>query len=138
MSLESGSLAYKIKPSEKFKTSFVALRKSHYKKSKKLQTQFKETIQKKVEEISSEPRCADLEPIPSNLKLPEHLELRKLHFKMPNLQGESRQGRLIYIVNHEKQEIDLVWLYTHKEFQKRPSDKNLQQVILDIRSQIET
>ncbi|MEA5471498.1 hypothetical protein [Spirulina sp. 06S082] len=35
----------------------------------------------------------------------------------------------MYLVDREKCEIELVWIYTHEEFPKRPSDKDLKQIL---------
>ncbi|MGK7929050.1 MAG: hypothetical protein AB4290_28080 [Spirulina sp.] len=51
---------------------------------------------------------------------------------MPDLKGASGQGRLMYLVDREKYEIELVWIYTHEEFPKRPSERNLKQILEEI------
>ncbi|MBZ8181583.1 hypothetical protein [Oscillatoria salina] len=57
---------------------------------------------------------------------------------MPNLQGASEQGRLIYLVNQNERMIVLVWIYTHEEFAKRPPDKTLKQILQEILDSNET
>jgi hypothetical protein len=60
------------------------------------------------------------------------LELWKLEFKMPQLRGAAEQGRLIYLLDFRKKEVVLVWIYTHAEFEKRPPDKNLKHLFIEI------
>lgn len=72
------------------------------------------------------------EAIPGGLRLPEGWEFRKYYFDMPSLRGASGQGRLMYLVNRSLTLIELVWIYTHNEFEKRPPDKNLKQLIQEL------
>ena len=44
---------------------------------------------------------------------------------MPELQGIAEYGRLIYVIHEELCIVYLVWVYTHKEFRKRPHDDDL-------------
>jgi hypothetical protein len=43
--------------------------------------------------------------------------------------GASGQVRLMYLVNAEARTIRLVWLYSHEQFAKRPSDPDLRNVL---------
>ena len=51
---------------------------------------------------------------------------------MPQLRGSAEQGRLIYLLDITKQEVVLLWIYTHAEFEKRPPDQNLKRLLLEI------
>jgi len=44
-------------------------------------------------------------------------------------QGNSGQIRLMYLVNETLFTIQLLWLYSDEQFKKRPSDKDLREVI---------
>ena len=51
---------------------------------------------------------------------------------MPQLRGAAGQGRLIYLLEFTKKEVIIIWIYTHAEFEKRPPDKNLKRLLLEI------
>jgi hypothetical protein len=38
----------------------------------------------------------------------------------------------MYLVNRNQTLIELVWIYTHSEFEKRPPDKNLKQLLQEL------
>ncbi|MEC4984700.1 MAG: hypothetical protein SAJ37_15890 [Oscillatoria sp. PMC 1068.18] len=140
MSSASGLPAYQIKPVHKFERSYKELLKRHYKKSKKAQQLFQSKINQIVKDLSDDPFLLNSksEPIPGKLNKLEEWEFRKYYFKMPNLQGASGQGRLIYLVNKNERMILLVWIYTHEEFAKRPPDNILKQILQDTLDSNET
>ncbi|NEP30949.1 MULTISPECIES: hypothetical protein [Moorena] len=76
------------------------------------------------------PRNSRQEPFPKTSKLPEGWTFHKLELKFG--QGASGQIRLMYLVNTSKSVIKLVWIYSHKQFTKRPDDKDLRSVIQQI------
>jgi hypothetical protein len=47
-------------------------------------------------------------------------------------QGASGQIRLMYLVNESTCSIRLVWIYSHEQFAKRPTDRDLKSVIQEI------
>ncbi len=51
---------------------------------------------------------------------------------MPQLRGAAEQGRLIYLLDITKQEVVLLWIYTHAEFEKRPPEQNLKRLLLEM------
>jgi hypothetical protein len=56
---------------------------------------------------------------------------------MPELQGASRYGRLMYVVHEVQHVVYLVWVYTHEEFEKRPSDNDLKDEFTVIQQDVE-
>lgn len=46
--------------------------------------------------------------------------------------GASGQVRLMYLVNADKYIIKLVWVYNHEQYEKRPAEKDLKNVIQEI------
>ncbi len=74
---------------------------------------------------------ADPEPYPKGSSR-EGYELWKLKFKMPQLRGAAEQGRLIYLLDVRQQEVILIWIYTHAEFEKRPPERDLKRLLLDL------
>ncbi|NEO58997.1 MAG: hypothetical protein F6J98_00640 [Moorea sp. SIO4G2] len=70
------------------------------------------------------------EPLPKKSKLPQGWTFHKLEFRFAK--GASGQIRLMYLVNTTTSVIKLVWIYTHKQFEKRPDDKDLRSVIQQI------
>lgn len=124
MNLENGLPKYRIVLSAKFVRAIKIFKKSY--KSKQEATAFTECISDIVEDLAQQPNLENsrLEPWPAKLSYPKW-EFRKLVFIVPHRKGASGQGRLMYLVNAERQIIQLVWLYTHKDFEKRPADKAL-------------
>ena len=54
---------------------------------------------------------------------------------MPELEGASKCGRLIYVVHEVQCTVYLLWIYTHKEFAKRPGDDDLRVELRSIEEQ---
>ncbi len=73
-----------------------------------------------------------IESYPYGLQIPEEWEFRKYYFDMPSLRGASGEGRLMYLVNRSQSVIWLFWIYTHSEFEKRPPEKILKQLIQEL------
>ena len=95
-----GCEIYSIRPLQKFEISLVKLVKTHYKK--------------------------DSENFPKGAYKPD-FEFRKIRFLMPELQGASRRGRFMYVVHQNSCSVYPVWVYTHEEYPKRPSDQDLKE-----------
>lgn len=129
----TGSPTFRISPSDKFTRSYKELRKRYYKGDKAKQT-FQDWITQIVTNLSTNPQMPGtfLESWPRGMGQPEEWEFRKLYFDMPNLRGASGEGRLMYLVNRNQNLIKLVWIYTHEEFEKRPPDKNLKQLLQEL------
>lgn len=120
-----GSNPFLIEPSENFKRSFKKLAKIH-------KGQFSEIITQVLEDLILDqyPINSRREPLPSKLKLPDGWTFHKLEIKFAK--GASGQIRLMYLVNENLCIIRLVWLYSHEQFSKRPTDKDLKNVIQGI------
>jgi mRNA-degrading endonuclease YafQ of YafQ-DinJ toxin-antitoxin module len=129
----TGLPTFRIKPSDKFKRSYKELLKRYYKGEKSKQG-FIEFVAQVVTNLSDNAYLDSsfAEGMPGNLRLPENWEFRKYYFDMPSLRGASGQGRLMYLVNRNQNVIELVWIYTHSEFEKRPPDKNLKQLMQEL------
>ena len=61
---------------------------------------------------------------------PKHTELgktefRKLEFNVPKLSGAISEGRLLYFYHPDANEIQLLMIYTHKDYPGRPSEDEL-------------
>ncbi len=136
----TGSSKFLIKPFIKFTRSYKELLKRYYKGDRAKQA-FIECVAKIVENLSSDPFLIDsfTESSPGGLNIPEEWEFRKYYFDMPSLRGASGEGRLMYLVNRSQSVIWLLWVYTHSEYEKRPPEKNLKQLIQElIESQIDS
>lgn len=133
MNLKNGYQTYKIILSRKFQRTAKVLKRRHY-KGKRSQEIFTKFISQIVKSLRDNPFPLGSEPenIPKSFKGSRELEFQKYSFTMPNSEGASGQGRLMYLVDREKYTVELVWIYTHEEFPKRPSDKDLKQVLEEI------
>lgn len=131
MSLGTGLPQFKVQPLPKFERSAKGLKKGF--KSKRQSQAFVDRVKSIVSELVDEPRHPDsrLEPIPGAIEVPDGWEFRKLVFDVPGRTGAAGEGRLIYVVNYEACLIKLLWLYSHEEFEKRPADKDLKQLLLE-------
>ena len=131
----NGSEQFHIKLSNNFERTQQKLIRDRYRKNQAGVVKFVELIQKFIKFLSIDPRprppLGHLEPWPQGSSR-DGLELWKLEFKMPQLRGAAEQGRLIYLLDITKKEVVLVWIYTHAEFEKRPPDKNLKHLLLEI------
>jgi hypothetical protein len=128
---QSESNSYKIIPSGKFERSVKALKKAY--KSSRDADAFAGVVTNIVHGLTLHPRPVDsrLEPWPANLRA-DDWEFRKLMFILPGRRGASGQGRLMYLVNDTLKLVNLVWIYTHEEFQKRPPDKDLKGIMQEL------
>lgn len=126
---ESGSNNYQIRHSPKFDSSYRSLLKQHYRKDNKAGRKFEGLIDKFLGTLEVDPcsNITDLQSFPSNTAQ-KGFELRKIRYRMPGLQGAAKYGRLLFVVNHPKRIVWLLWVFTHAEFGEpkgQPSDKEL-------------
>lgn len=135
----NGSEQFQIKLSNNFERTQQKLIRDRYRKNQAGLVKFVELIQKFLRILTVDPRprppLGHLEQWPKQWpkgSSREGLELWKLEFKMPQLRGSAEQGRLIYLLDITKKEVVLIWIYTHAEFEKRPPDKNLKHLLLEI------
>jgi len=75
------------------------------------------------------PKSRD-EPLPKRTNLPQGWTFHKL--ELPVAKGASGQIRLMYLVNEDLRVIKPLWIYNHEQFKKRPSDKDIDDVIQEI------
>ncbi|NET58310.1 MAG: hypothetical protein F6K47_19780 [Symploca sp. SIO2E6] len=98
--------------------------KKHYRKNTKGREEFEKLIDDYLEKLESNPCSDELsepEPFPGNTA-EQDFEFRKKRWRrLPKLQGGARLGRLIFVVYHPKRIVNLIWLYTHAEFQEPKS-----------------
>jgi mRNA-degrading endonuclease RelE of RelBE toxin-antitoxin system len=121
----TGSNPFSIEESDNFKRSFKKLAKS-------LGDDFVEILAEALENLIDDPypiRSRN-EPLPAKIKLPEGWTFDKLEIKVGK--GASGQVRLMYMVNFDNLIIQLVWIYNHEQFAKRPADKDLKDIIQEI------
>lgn len=121
----TGSNPFSIKPSDNFQRSFKKLAKNY-------RSDLTEQVSKTLEVLLKDPypRNCRQEPLPGSLKLSDSWTLHKLDIKIGK--GASGQVRLIYLVNESQAVIQLIWIYSHEQFKKRPADRDLQRVIEEI------
>lgn len=131
MSLEAGSPNFRVIPTPKFTRTAKDLKKGY--KGSNEKPLFVDCIANLVELLTLNPRPVNsrLEPWPGG-KRAQSWEFRKLVFQMPNRTGASGEGRLMYLVNDSDYLIQLIWIYTHDEFKKRPPDKSLKQILREL------
>lgn len=70
------------------------------------------------------------EPLPKRTRLPQGWTFHKLELRVGK--GASGQIRIMYLVNEEISEIRPLWIYSHEQFTKRPSDQEIDSVIQEI------
>lgn len=125
----TGSNPFSIEKSNYFNRSFKKLAKTMAKSHK---DNFLESIAKTLEDLIEDPyqNNSRLEPLPRKLKLPEGWTFHKIEIWVSK--GASGQIRLMYLVNLKTRIIRLVWIYSHEQFAKRPSDIDLKSVMAEI------
>jgi hypothetical protein len=123
-----GCEIYSIRPLTKFELSLGRLVKSHYKKNKRARDSFEVLINGYIDTLSKDPLFddSDSENFPKGAYKPD-FEFRKIRFFMPELQGASRRGRFMYVVHQASCSVYPIWVYTHEEYSKRPSDQELKE-----------
>ncbi|MGB3509958.1 MAG: hypothetical protein WBA93_12095 [Microcoleaceae cyanobacterium] len=126
----TGSTPFLIEKFTNFERSLKKLVKTY--KSKSQQQEFIQVISKHLEEliINPYPPQARAEPLPSSLKLPDEWQFYKLVVTIAK--GASGQIRLMYLVDEKERVIKPLWIYNHQQFEKRPPDRDIKDVIQEI------
>ncbi|MGK7961098.1 type II toxin-antitoxin system RelE family toxin [Crocosphaera sp.] len=116
-----------IEKTEQFEKSFKKLVKSY--KSKSQQVEFVNFISNYLDEITNNPypNKSRSESLPNGLKLPQEWVLYKLRIMFAK--GASGQIRMLYLVNEQDRIIKPLWIYSHKQFAKRPPEQDIKTVI---------
>jgi hypothetical protein len=70
------------------------------------------------------------EPLPRKIRLSQEWTFYKLEFRVSK--GASGQIRLMYLIDTTNCVINLVWIYSHEQFAKRPGDRDLRSIIKEI------
>ncbi|BAU13409.1 hypothetical protein LEP3755_39480 [Leptolyngbya sp. NIES-3755] len=121
----TGSTPFSIEDSENFKRSFKKLAKVH-------KDAIVELVTRTLEDLVDDPypNNSRNEPLPGKIQLPEDWTFHKLELRISK--GASGQIRLMYLVNEATCTIQLVWIYSHEQFAKRPADADLKSTIREI------
>jgi mRNA-degrading endonuclease YafQ of YafQ-DinJ toxin-antitoxin module len=124
-----GSTPFSIESTDQFERSFRKLQKSQPKGvDSKLVDKVSDIIESLID--NQRPLSSRSEPFPSNLRLPDEWEFRKIEFSIGK--GASGQIRLMYLIDSSICCIRLLWIYSHEQFAKRPTDKDLKTAINEI------
>lgn len=118
----AGSNPFLIEETGKFKRSFKQIASSTLKNE--LAKYFKDLT------LNPYPTNSREEPKPGGYSIPPNWTFHKLAFKIGR--GASGQIRLMYLVNEKERIIKPVWIYNHEQFPKRPSEKELKNILKDI------
>ena len=125
----TGSTLFSIEESEFFRRSLKKLVKASGKiLAKKLIAFLSDSLENLLDEPY--PRNSRCEPLPRKIKLPDDWTFHKLELKLAK--GASGQIRLMYLVSEQKRIIKPLWIYSHEQFAKRPSDRNIADAIKEI------
>ncbi len=121
----TGLTPFSIEKTDNFKRSLKKIVKA-------LGTGFTELLIEALESLLNDqyPINSRQEPLPAKIHLPEEWTFHKLEIKAGK--GASGQVRLMYLVNVDKYIIKLVWIYNHEQYEKRPAEKDLKNVIQEI------
>ncbi len=121
---------YKILKVERYERSVTTFKKAHYKKNKKGEESFDKEIKDYIENLKlGNFLDADVQSFPSNTAEDGYEFRKKKWTRLPNLNGASRFGRVIFLIYYPKKLIYLLWFYSHEEFTKQPPDKELLDLI---------
>ncbi|MBD2160359.1 hypothetical protein H6G51_12850 [Limnothrix sp. FACHB-708] len=118
----TGLTPFSIESSEQFQRSFKKLVKAT---GQVMVSQMTFILEQLMDD--PHPPSSRQEPLPSRFRLPDNWTFHKLELKVGR--GASGQIRLMYLVDAEARIIRLVWLYSHEQFAKRPSDPDLRNVL---------
>ena len=125
----TGLTPFSIEESEFFKRSFKKLVKASGKNlAKKLIILLSSSLENLLEEPY--PRNSRHEPLQKKIKLPDDWTFHKLELKLAK--GASGQIRLMYLVSEQDKIIKPLWIYSHEQFAKRPSDRDISDAVKEI------
>ncbi|HLO85550.1 MAG TPA: hypothetical protein VK203_11185 [Nostocaceae cyanobacterium] len=123
----TGSIPFSInnESADKFQRSLKKLKKIHG-------DAFVEKVLDILAELINDqyPVNSRQEPLPGKIKLPEGYTFHKLEFTFSK--GASGQIRLMYVINKVDYEIIPLWIYNHEQFEKRPPDVELVNILKQI------
>ncbi len=133
----SGCKTYSMRPLEKFSLSLNKVVKSHYKKNVRARDSFQALVKSYIEILREDPFFdnSNSENFPKGCYKPD-FDFRKIRFSMPELEGASRLGRFMYVVHKASCSVFPMWVYTHEEYPKRPSDSEIENQLFIIEQQI--
>ncbi|NEQ36316.1 MAG: type II toxin-antitoxin system RelE/ParE family toxin [Okeania sp. SIO3I5] len=123
----TGSTLFSIEKTTNFERSFKKLVKTYKSKSKK--QEFIRVISEHLEKliINPYPQSERHEPLPKGIELPDECQFYKLVLNIAK--GASGKIRLMYLVWDKKRVINPFWIYNHQQFEKRPPDREIKDVI---------
>ncbi len=129
----TGLFPFQIEASSKFQRSYKLLLKRHC-KSERQKESLINAISEIVNRLAVDPYLPDASPesFPKSLNVADDWKFYKLRFRMQNLTGASGQGRLMYLVSQNQKIIKLAWIYTHAEYEKRPEDRELKDLLREM------
>jgi hypothetical protein len=135
----TGSSGLKIIPSTNFRRTLNKVHKKRYKKNPNGKKLFDEELGDLVEKLADNhvQRGSRPEPWPAGSYDPEW-DFRKIDINLPQQSGAAEQGRLMYLVSNEQQVLVLLWIYTHADFEGRPPDKDIRELLNDLKRHAET
>ena len=132
----SGCEIYRIEPLQRFSDSFEILINRHYRHNETAREKFEDLVSSYINnELIIKPlknETSNSEPFPPKTAKQGVYFRKKRWNNLPYLDGKSKYGRLMYAVVPSKCTVYLIWIYTHKEFDGRPSDRDLKQDLLEI------
>ncbi|NEQ72935.1 MAG: type II toxin-antitoxin system RelE/ParE family toxin [Okeania sp. SIO2C9] len=123
----TGSNLFLIKKNTNFENSFKKLVKTYKSKSEKQKFTQDISIYLNKLIIDPYPPQARAEPLPKGLELPDECQFYKLLLTIGK--GTSGKIRLMYLVYEMKRVINPLWIYNHQQFEKRPPDRDIKDVI---------
>lgn len=118
---------------EDFKTELASFEKQYYRRKRQPLENFRTLLELIFRSLEDNPRDtnppfrrirARLERWPKGLQQ-DHLEFWKLTFPVPGYDGESGQGRLMYLINLRRNLVLPLSIYTHKTHAKRPPEDEI-------------
>ena len=132
----SGCKTYRIELLQRYEDSFEKLIAEHYRRNNKGKKKFEDLITAYINnELRIKPldnNTSDSETFPPKSAKEGYFFRKKRWRNLPDLQGSEKWGRLIYVVAPSECVVYLVWIYTHKQYERRPPDSSLKQDLCEI------
>ncbi|WP_099065839.1 hypothetical protein [Nostoc linckia] len=135
----TGCEAYQMRRLERFDISLKKLIKSHYRKNERARNSFLELVEHYIDKLRENPSSnsfSEDEGFPKGSHQPD-FKFRKIKFRTPELDGAAGQCRFMYVVYDARRIVYLLWIYTHEDFPKRPSDDDLRREFIGIQQEVE-